>query len=203
MVFNMQVRKDTLIRQKEIVSAARKLIVRYGSEHVTVRRMAHEIGVSEGAIYKHFKSKKDILSFMVDDIDRTWQEDIEKNFHGSLDSLETLENIIIDHLSAVEQRRGVSFQVMAEIISLGDKKLNKKVSDAIDNYLSSIKKILAVGVESGLIDAGLDLELTAKLFFSLTQGLVSIWTLNQYKPNLEQEFRSMWKIFLRAVRNKS
>ena len=50
----MQKRKDTLLRQKEIVLAARKLIVKYGSEHVTVRKMAQEIGVSEGAISHPF-----------------------------------------------------------------------------------------------------------------------------------------------------
>jgi len=53
----MQKRKETAVRQKEIISAARKLIVKYGSEHVTVKRMANEIGVSEAAIYRHFKSK--------------------------------------------------------------------------------------------------------------------------------------------------
>jgi len=41
----MQKRKDTLVRQKEIVSAARKIIVKNGSEHVTVRKIAREIGI--------------------------------------------------------------------------------------------------------------------------------------------------------------
>lgn len=121
-------RENTQVRQKQIVSAARRLIVKYGSEHVTVRRMAKEIGVSEGAIYRHFKSKSDVLSFLIDDIEETLIGDIEKNFSKELNSLEILENIIIDHISSIQQRKGVSFQVIAEIISLGDKKLNKKIS---------------------------------------------------------------------------
>jgi AcrR family transcriptional regulator len=62
----MQQRKQTEVRQKEIGMTARKLIVTLGSDNVTVRKIAHEIGVSEGAIYKHFENKKDMLFLLVD-----------------------------------------------------------------------------------------------------------------------------------------
>jgi AcrR family transcriptional regulator len=117
----MLVRKDTTIRQKEIALAARKLIVKYGSEHVTVQRMAKEIGVTESAIYRHFKSKRDILSYLADEIENTLNEDIENHYSGTLNSLETLHVIITEHISRIEQRKGVTFQVIAEIISLETK----------------------------------------------------------------------------------
>ncbi len=195
----MQRRKTTLIRQKEIVSAARKLIVKYGSEHVTVKRMAQEIGVTEGAIYRHFKSKRDVLSFLVDDIEQTLFADINKNYSGELNSLEILGKIIIDHISSIEQRKGVAFQVIDEIISLGDKKLNKKVYLVINKYIDRIKEILSEGVKSGLIRSDIDLDATAKLFFGMTQGLVNLWALSHYSFSLEDEFKPMWNIFLEAV----
>jgi AcrR family transcriptional regulator len=195
----MQVRKDTLIRQKEIVSAARKLIVKYGSEHVTVRRVAREIGVSEGAIYKHFKSKREILSFLIDDIETTLFGDIKNNVIDGINTLEILEKIVIDHVSAIEQRRGVTFQVIAEIISLGDKRLNKKISEVINKYLDSIKELLADGMKTGVIRPDIELDAAANLFFSMTQGLVSIWALSQYNFNLVSKFKPIWDIFLKAM----
>lgn len=195
----MKTRKTTLIRQKEIVLAARKLIVKYGSEHVTVRRMAKEIGVSEAAIYKHFKSKKDVLSFLIDDIDLVLTEDIEKNYQGSLNSVQILEKIMLDHVSAVAQRRGVAFQVIAEIISLGDKSLNKKVFVVIDDYIARIKGILAEGVNAGVIRPDIDIEASARLFFGMIQGLVTLWALNQYKSDLEEEFKPIWKVYFNSV----
>jgi AcrR family transcriptional regulator len=195
----MQTRKDTLVRQKEIVSAARKLIVKHGSENVTVRKMAQEIGVSEGAIYKHFKSKRDILSFLVDDIETTLISDIDHSYTSDISSLQVLENIVVEHISAIEQRRGVTFQVIAEIISLGDKKLNKKVYAVIQKYISRIKSILADGVKTGVVKPDIDLEAAARMFFSMTQGLVSIWALSQYSFNLVSEYKPVWDIFLKAV----
>ncbi len=192
-------RENTEVRQKQIVSAARRLIVRYGSEHVTIRRMAKEIGVSEGAIYRHFKSKNDVLSFLIDDIEDTLIGDINKNSRSPLNSLEMLQNIIADHMSSIEQRKGVTFQVIAEIISLGDKKLNKKIYAVIENYINRVKIILADGVKSGIISPDVDLESAALLFFGMIQGLVNIWALSQYNFNLQQRYQNVWKVFCNSL----
>jgi AcrR family transcriptional regulator len=196
---NMRQRKTTLIRQKEIASAARKLIVKYGSENVTIKKMALEIGVSDAAIYRHFKSKREILSFLIKDIEQTLFDDIDQNYDGNMQSTEILESIIMGHISFIEQRKGITFQVIAEIISYGDKALNKEVYLVIIKYISRIKEILSQGVKSGLIRSDLDLEATAKMFFGMTQGLVNLWALSQYKFNLEEEYRPMWKIFLSVI----
>jgi AcrR family transcriptional regulator len=195
----MQIRKHTLIRQKEIVSAARKLIVKFGSENVTIKKMADEIGVTDGAIYKHFKSKRDILSFLVEDIETTLLSDVENNHSGNVDTLLILEKIVIEHVSAIEQRKGVTFQVIAEIISLGDKKLNRKVYLVIQKYIGRIKTILDEGVKAGVIRPDIDLDAAARMFFSLTQGLVSIWALSQYSFNLVSEYKPAWQMYLKAV----
>ena len=192
-------RENTQVRQKQIVAAARRLIVKYGSEHVTIRKMAKETGVSEGAIYRHFKSKNDILSFLIDDIEEALSSDIEKNYRGKLGSLEILEKIITDHMSSIEQRKGVAFQVIAEIISLGDKKLNKKIYGVIERYITRIKVILADGVNQGVIRPNVDLDSAAILFFGMTQGLVNVWALSQYNFNLQQKYQGVWEVFRESI----
>jgi AcrR family transcriptional regulator len=195
----MQKRKTTEIRQKEIVSAARKLIVKYGSEHVTVKRMAKEIGVSEAAIYRHFKSKRSILSILVDDIESTLMEDIDGSSNGEIGSLMLLEKIGMNHISSIEQRKGVIFQVIAEIISLGDKKLNKKIYDVIIRYIGRIQGILSEGIKVGVIKVDTNPEAAAKLFFGMVQGMVNIWSLSQYNYNLQEEYKPLWDMFFKSL----
>lgn len=191
----VQKRQSTLIRRKQIIKAAQKLIARYGSEHVTVRRIAKEIGVSEGAIYRHFKNKRDIMSFLIDNIEDTLLDDIEVDYTDNSYTLETLERVMMNHISNIVQRGGASFQVMAEIISLGDKGLNKKIYDVINGYIGSIRDTLSEWVKAGVIRQDIDLDSVATLFFGMTQGLVNIWTLSQYKFNLEQKYVSLWHCF--------
>lgn len=193
-------RQSTFLRRKQIINSLRKLIIKYGSENVTVRRIAKEIGVSEAAIYKHFKSKKEILGFLVDYIEENLIGDIEKSDHHN-NILELLENIMRNHLSSIEQRKGVSFLVIAEIISLGDKKLNKKIFDVLNKYIGHIKDILLKGVKTGEIKQDINLDTAAIVFFSMIQGLVSIWYLSDYNFTLEQKYISSWKFFREAIRN--
>jgi AcrR family transcriptional regulator len=116
----VQKHRSTIVRQKQIIDAARKLIIRRGSEHIRVREIAKTVGISEGAIYRHFRSKKDILSLLADRIEDDLVGDITRATTDCHSALEALDNILRSHLSAIEQRQGVSFQVIAEIISLGD-----------------------------------------------------------------------------------
>ena len=60
-------RANPAVRQRQIIDAARRPVVKYGSEHVTVRRIAQEVGVTEVAIYRYLESKRDILSLLIDD----------------------------------------------------------------------------------------------------------------------------------------
>ena len=194
-----QKHRSTLVRQKQIVDAARKVIIKYGSEHVTVRRIAKEVGFSEGAIYRHFKSKRDILSLLADHIEDSLLGDITGEGATGHTPLETLDLTLRSHLSTIAQRHGVSFQVIAEIISLGDKKLNKKISNTINKYIDSLKQLISEAVKAGELRDDVDLDGSAMLLFGMIQGLVNVWALSGYSFNLEQRYSVVWGVFREAV----
>jgi AcrR family transcriptional regulator len=194
-------RQNTVLRRKQIINTLGKLIIQYGSENVTVRRLAEAIGVTGGAIYRHFKSKKEILLFLVDHIEENLIGETEKRYLAQK-PLVFLEKILKDHLSSIEQRRGVSFLVIAEIISLGDRRLNRKIFEVLNKYLGLIKGIVSKGIESGEIREDLNPDTAAKIFFGMIQGLVTIWYLGNYNFVLEEEKESMWDIFCEAVKRR-
>jgi AcrR family transcriptional regulator len=194
-----QGRKSTTIRKKQIMDAARKLIVRSGSEHVTVRNMAKEVGITEAAIYRHFKSKREILSFLADSVADGLLHDIDMARNVGFTSLEIIDEILRTHLSTIEQKRGMSFLVLAEVISFGDKSLNKKVSDNIQIYVDRLKILLSDGVRAELIRKDIDLEAAALLLFGMIQSLVYRWALSGYKFDLTKKYSSLWKVFKESL----
>lgn len=104
---SLMVRKyeNTKIRQKQIADAAAKIIVKYGSEHVTTKRIAKEVGISETAIYRHFKSKGEVLAFLINDIDGILLSEIELNTTDNPYSLETLEKTIKTHIAHIVKEK--------------------------------------------------------------------------------------------------
>jgi AcrR family transcriptional regulator len=193
-------RENTEVRQQQIVEAAQKLIFKYGSEHLTVKRIATEVGISEAAIYRHFKSKKSILSFLLNHIENVLIADVSRD--GAPNdpvTIEIIEKTIQKHFSAIDLRKGIAFQVIAEIISLGDKSLNKKTSVTISKYISNLKDLLAEGVKSGSVRSDIDLDAAAMLLFSMIQSLVNIWAVNNCNFKLIEKYASLWLIFREAI----
>ncbi len=196
-----QKRLKTLVRRKQIIEAARKLIIRRGSERIRTKEIAEAVGLTEGAIYRHFKSKMEILSLLVDSIEDDLVGDITGAATEGNQVIEALEKVLKSHLSAIEQRRGISFLVIAEIISLGDKKLNQKISGVIGKYTTSLKELLANGVNSGELSPDLDVNAAAILFFGMLQGLVNLWALNGYNFNLKEQYEPQWRLYRRSILN--
>jgi AcrR family transcriptional regulator len=182
------------------MEALRKLIIEYGSENVTVRRIAKEIGVSQGAIYRHFKSKREILDFLIDYIEENLIGDIEKN-DPQANTLDILKSILKNHISAIEQQKGVSFLVVAEIISLGDRRLNRKIYDVLNKYIVHIGNIFIRGIQAKEIKTGIDPGMAATTFFGIIQGLVSLWALSNYTFTLEEKSPGLWDFFRQSIQN--
>jgi len=195
----VQTHKTTTVRKKQIISAARRLIIRSGSEHVTVKAIARTVGISEGAIYRHFKSKRDILSLLADHIEDDLVGDVTRAGAEEHSALEALDSVLRSQLSAIEQKRGISFQVIAEIISLGDKKLNKKIYETIDKYIHRVAGLLSDGIKSGEVREDINVEAAAMLLFGMLQGLVNIWALSNYSFDPEDKYEPLWRIFREAI----
>jgi len=195
-----QKRQKTEVRRTQIADAARKVVVKYGSEHVTVRRIAQETGITEGALYRHFKSKHDILALMVERTQEDIVAGIVKGAAGRT-PLGILESALRNHMSSIEQRKSVSFQVIAEIISLGDKKLNRQASEALERYTAYIGDLLSQAIEAGEIRKDVNPEETAILITAAIQGLVSKWALGNYSLNLEQQYLTLWRMLRATIVN--
>ena len=188
--------KRDLTRKEQIVNAARKLVIKCGSENVTVRRIAQEVGVSEAAIYRHFKSKRDILYLLVESIESNLISDLESQNRPDYGRLE---NVLLNHLSALEMRRGISFQVIAEIISLGDKKLNNRIYETIKKYIEKFKELLLTEIEKGEVRGDIDVDAAAVILFSVVQGLSNIWTLSNYSFNPKDKFEPILDVLRKGL----
>ena len=196
----VQKREHTEVRQQQIVDAAAILIFKHGSEHLTVKKIAAEVGISEAAIYRHFNSKKSILSFLLNHIEEVLLHDISPETVGNKPvTLDLMEKIIRNHFSMIGMQKGISFQVIAEIISLGDQTLNAQAYRAVQNYIARLKELLSDGIRADAVRHDIDLDAAATLLFALIQGLVNIWSLSEGRFKLIEKYTSLWQIYRQAV----
>ncbi len=58
--------KQPEVRKAEIVAAAKNLFMQKGYLHVTTQDIVDDLKISRGLLYYHFKSKEDILKYIVE-----------------------------------------------------------------------------------------------------------------------------------------
>ena len=58
-------------RQSEIIDAALKLTAEGGIQNLTIKNLGNALGITEPAIYRHFRSKSEIVRTMIGRFDET------------------------------------------------------------------------------------------------------------------------------------
>ena len=193
----MRVRRPSYVRRREIIEAARVVITDHGMQALTIGSLARTVGVSEGAIYRHFRGKKQILAGLIEDIDLRLNHRIDL-IDGDPDSgLERLEQVLKDNV-APSTMTGVSFMVIAEVLMNGDDELRRLMQTAIDRHLSMIEAQLSVGVQKEEVRSDIDLKAASLQFYGLIQA---VNTLNHFG---DEDFpvgdsASLWRIFRNGV----
>ena len=192
-------RQKTLVRQHQIIEAARDLIATKGMDGVTIDAIAEEVGLTEGAIYRHFASKHQILSLLVDDIESNLLDTVRSARDEGDSAVDSLERILEAHLSDVEGRRAVSFIVIAEAMGFDVARLSHRVALMFTHYLELIQAVLDQGIREGSVRPDVNVNAAATTFFGLIQSTATLWALNGYNGRLA-EFRSqMWDIYKTGI----
>lgn len=174
------------VRQREIIIAARSVIFLKGIERLTVREIAKELKITNAALYRHFKSKDEILSLLIDDIEDTLLSTIQKAADKSIGPMEKLESIFLSHLSYAEQMKGTSFTVINQVSGIKQRNLKRKMFGIVNKYLKTIKAIVIQGMEAGIFRRDLDPTSASIAFFGTIQSMVTLWCLSGYKLSLRE-----------------
>lgn len=194
----MQRRKSTKIRRQEIVDIIRNIISSKGIEDVTISEIAEKMGTTKGAIYRHFKSKRDILSLLIDDIEKSLMEAI-NNAIIDKNPLQNLKNILLAQLILAKNRRKTSFVVIMGATQFSDPLIRKKLLQLIQKYLRKIEKLLSDGIKSGFIKKNINPRTAAMIFMGLIQSTVTVWSYKNFKYIPEKIHADLWNTYIQGI----
>ncbi|MCE7866853.1 MAG: TetR/AcrR family transcriptional regulator [Candidatus Brocadia sp. AMX2] len=194
----MQIRKSTEIRRQQIVDIIRTIISSRGIEHVTISEIAGEIGTTKGAIYRHFKSKRDILSLLIDNVEETLMEALDKAMVEK-DPVQNLKNILLAQLILAKTRRKTSFVVIMGAMQFSGPFIRRKISQLIEKYLRRIEKLLAGALKSGLIKKDINPKTSAIVFMGLIQSTITVWSYKNFKFVPQKIHADLWDVYKRGI----
>lgn len=187
-------------RQEEIVNVAVSLAAERGVDEVTTKDMADAMGLTQGAIFRHFATKDDIWFAVMQWIRARLMKVVGKAAESGTDPLDALEKMFFAHIAFISKHPAIPRLLFSEHLHKKSGKLKQLIQEIISGYEGKIAALLAAGKEQGLVHLALDESSAATLYIGMIQGLVIQSSIFQGKRTLMDEAHKVFPIFMNGVR---
>lgn len=160
-------------RRREILSAAHRCLARDGFRDATMQEIAHEAGLSAGALYQYFDGKDALIEALAE-LGRSQKRTV----MASLDSpsgVEGLTELIVRLVGSLPESeradQAVRFDVRMWGEALGQPALQRVVGRALSDFRDVIRSYVEEGQEAGRIRSDAEPDAIARVALSLLAGL--------------------------------
>lgn len=181
------------VRQKEIVEASIDIISKKGIQNLTIKNLSKKIGFSEPAIYRHFKSKMEILLTILSRFENQIRKhNILLNSEAN-SSMKQLDSIFKNHFNNFSKNPALASVIFAEEIFQDEKRLSKKIYSIMDFNFQFILSIIKSGQRNGEIRSDIEAEQLILIIMGSLRLIVKKWTRSHHSFNLKKDGEKLWK----------
>lgn len=160
-----------LSREKRIADtliAARAVFEKHGYADAAMSEIASKVGVVEGALYRFFASKADLLMAVTSQ----WHEEIIVPLYEGLPKRKTLRDrlhfVVWHHLMCIQTSPEL-VNLFFNVVRMDKRYLGSELFNHNRRYVNLVADILREGVETGELRADLPIELTRNMTFGLVE----------------------------------
>lgn len=174
----MQTRLPTEERQADIVAAALRLLQDTSPALVTTGDIAVAVGVTQGAVFKHFTTKDAIWVAAMRWVRQVLLQALTEaaapaaQAAGARAPRDALAAIFKAHVDFVIAHPGVPRLIFHELQQPADSATKQEVRALMQAYRELLQRVLGQAVTQGDAAPGLDTAAAATLFMGSVQGLV-------------------------------
>ena len=187
-------------RRAVTVEAVVALAAQQNPGDITTAAIAAHMGVTQGALFRHFPTKEAILEAVMSWVAERLLARIDQSAQGCDSPLVALEAMFLAHIAFVSEHPGVPRMLFGELQRQGDTLPKKMVQTLIRQYRERLQLLLEQGKASGELDAQLDVDAAAVLFIGSIQGLVMQSLIAGDVTRLRDDAPGVWFIYRRGIK---
>jgi AcrR family transcriptional regulator len=189
-------------RRSQIVSTTLALLADTPVDRITTRQVARELGISQPALFRHFRSRDEILAAVVahtrEQLARLAAAALGRKAAAPLESLEALMRGLADY---VARNPGMPRLLFHDVGSGEEAPYHKPLAQLVSMQRSIAAELVREAQRAGEVSGDVDPERAAALLVAALQGLLLQWQLSGRREPLEREVASMlvfWSAALKA-----
>ncbi len=197
---NGDVLMETLTpRGEQIVDTAIKLLSEGGISALTTKNLAEAVGVSEPALYRHFKGKMDILVAILDRLEANMRRLFEQSINSEACVLDQLEMAYRRMFHTFATEPAMASVVFSEELFRHDPRLSERVSCIMDMVQGHIMRLLRSRKGRAECRDDVPVKDLARVMMGSIRFIVTRWRLSGYRFDLEKEGFAFWQSIRRMI----
>jgi|JI6StandDraft_1071083.scaffolds.fasta_scaffold02228_4 TetR/AcrR family fatty acid metabolism transcriptional regulator len=197
---------DTVIfteRQIEIMQAATQRIDKNGIQDLTIKNLAADLNLSEAALYRHFKSKNDILLGLLNYFIQVMKLRLSAIIdQEGLSAEDILKQVFDSQLRSFVKNPAIVSVIFSEGIFQFNKDLNGKVMEMMELMQTNIQSVVAKGIDAGQIRGQIGASTITTIIMGSMRMTVLKWKLSGHKSKLIQDGSSVLSGILSMIKTK-
>ncbi len=188
-------------RQTEIIEAATARIDKYGIQNLTIKNLAQDLHLSEPALYRHFKSKNEILSSLLKYFIEEMKNRLDQVINSSNNAGEELRAIFNSQLQTFSVKPAIVSVLFAESIFHFDKRLSHRVSAVMDLMHDYVTNNIRKGQDSGHYSKAVSVSTLTTIIIGGMRMTVLKWKLSGHNSNLIKDGKTILEGILSMIEN--
>ncbi len=175
-------------KQKEIIEVSVQLIADLGIQGFTIKNLSNNLGVTEGAIYRHFESKTEILFSILKSFQSECATTLESACSSEQSAMKEIEKIFSHHFNYFAKNPAVAAVIFSESIFQNDNLLSKEVFKLLQMHEDALTCIITRGQAKGEIRNGQISEVQlVRMIIGSIRYTVTKWRLSNHDFNIKKE----------------
>ena len=172
---NVSTKQKTEDRQAALAAAALQLAAQKSPAQITTGDVAAAVGITQGAVFKHFESKEAIWLAVMAQVRTSLMAQLQAAAQVHLKEgqvLQALRAVFMAHVAFVQDQPGVPRLVFQELQHPQPSPLQASVQQLMVSYRQLVHGLLVQAQTHGQLSKAVDLEAATVLFVGAVQGLV-------------------------------
>ena len=192
-------RKSTEIRQEEIKTAVLSIIRNDGIKAISTKNLAKETGLSEGAIFRHFKTKRDIIMSIINDVSEQLIHKLKEISESDDDPEKRLLKYLCSTITYLTDHNGITILLFTEASQSGDKEMMEKLSCIFASQREHAGKIISDGIAQNIWSDKIPVEDITILYMGIPITHNINLVLSKNKAHIDNYCQKMLVMILKVL----
>jgi TetR/AcrR family transcriptional regulator len=189
-------------RQREIVGAVLALARERGPDAITTQAIADRMGVTQGAVFRHFPDKQAIWLAVFAWVRESLGAVLATAINEADSPLARIERAFVAHVAFIAANPGVPRVMFHEMQYPGDSRVRAEVRAMITSYRQRLTLLFRQAKTAGELPRDLDATLAPVLFIGAVQALVIEASLAGDETGMVKRARKLLPLLLDGYRGR-